>query len=72
MRNGKVHRVYQFQLVETICLNLFRNHKNIFDSYLPPQTPGQGSTHRCRMQALSLGHSGLIVHSGRQFGGEPI
>lgn len=39
---------------------------------LPPQTPGHGSTQRCLMQALSLGHSGLIVHSGRQFGGEPI
>lgn len=24
------------------------------------------------MQALSLVHSALIVHSGRQFGGEPI
>lgn len=36
-----------------------------------PQEPGQGSTHFSRMQALLLGHSELITHSGRQFGGDP-
>lgn len=36
-----------------------------------PQDPGQGSTHFSRIQALLLVHSELIIHSGRQFGGEP-
>jgi hypothetical protein len=29
-----------------------------------PQTPGQGSTHLFLTHALSVGHSGLIEHSG--------
>ena len=29
-----------------------------------PQTPGQGSTHFWLTQALSVGHSGLMEHSG--------
>lgn len=37
-----------------------------------PHEPGHGSRHFWVMQALLLGHSGLIVHSGRQFGGLPI
>jgi hypothetical protein len=37
-----------------------------------PQEPGQGSLHFSRMQAKLLGHSELMVHSGRQFGGEPV
>lgn len=31
-----------------------------------PQVPGQGSKHLFLKQALSLGHSGLSTHSGRQ------
>lgn len=34
--------------------------------------PGHGSTHLLFIQAWLLGQSGLITHSGRQFGGEPI
>lgn len=37
-----------------------------------PQEPGQGSLHFCLIQALLLEHSGLIEHSGLQFGGLPI
>lgn len=37
-----------------------------------PQEPGQGSRHFSFIHALLLGHSELIVHSGRQFGGDPI
>lgn len=37
-----------------------------------PQEPGHGSLHFSLMQALLLVHSALIVHSGRQFGGDPI
>lgn len=37
-----------------------------------PHDPGQGSLHFCRIHAKLLEHSGLIVHSGRQFGGLPI
>ena len=37
-----------------------------------PQEPGQGSRHFSRMQAKLLGQSGLMVHSGLQFGGVPI
>lgn len=36
-----------------------------------PQAPGQGSIQRSFLQALLLGHSAFIVHSGRQFGGRP-
>lgn len=36
-----------------------------------PQEPGHGSLHFSRMHAWLLGHSELIVHSGRQFGGLP-
>lgn len=40
---------------------------------LIPQTPGpQGSTHLLFLQALDKSHSGLITHSGRHDGGEPI
>lgn len=37
-----------------------------------PQTPGHGSTHFWFIHDLSNEHSALIVHSGRQPGGEPI
>lgn len=36
-----------------------------------PQAPTQGSLHFSRMHAKLLGHSELIVHSGRQVGGLP-
>ena len=36
-----------------------------------PQDPGHGSVHLFRMQALLLAHSGFIVHSWRQLGGDP-
>lgn len=36
-----------------------------------PQEPGQGSMHFSRIQAKLLGHSVLIVHSGRHCGGKP-
>lgn len=36
-----------------------------------PQDPGHGSIHFCLIQAKLLGHSELIEHSGRQFGGFP-
>lgn len=38
---------------------------------LEPQLPGQGSLHFWLMQARVFGHSGFIVHSGRQLGGIP-
>lgn len=37
-----------------------------------PHEPGQGSLHLVSKQALSLGHSEFMVHSGLQFGGCPI
>lgn len=37
-----------------------------------PQEPGQGSRHFSLIQAKFEGQSALIVHSGLQFGGEPI
>ena len=36
-----------------------------------PHDPGHGSLHFSRIQARLLGHSGLMVHSGLQFGGLP-
>lgn len=39
---------------------------------LSPQEPGQGSRHLLLMHANWLLHSALIVHSGLQFGGEPM
>lgn len=36
-----------------------------------PQEPGHGSRHWLLMHALVGLHSGLMVHSGLQFGGEP-
>lgn len=39
---------------------------------LKPQDPGQGSTHFWFMHARLAEHSELIVHSGRQFGGDPM
>jgi hypothetical protein len=39
---------------------------------LNPHAPRHGSRHFSCMQALLLGHSELIVHSGRQFGGDPV
>lgn len=36
-----------------------------------PQAPGQGSRHFWLMHASWLGHSELIVHSGRQLGAWP-
>ena len=37
-----------------------------------PHDPGHGSLHFWFTHAKLLEHSGLIVHSGRQFGGDPI
>lgn len=37
-----------------------------------PHEPGHGSLHFSFIQALLLGHSALITHSGLQFGGVPI
>jgi hypothetical protein len=37
-----------------------------------PQDPGQGSLHFSEIQALLLAHSEFTIHSGRQFGGEPM
>jgi len=37
-----------------------------------PHVPGQGSEHFCAIHALSIGHSALTTHSGRQDGGVPI
>ena len=37
-----------------------------------PHKPGQGSIHFWFLHALSVGQSELRMHSGRQFGGEPI
>jgi hypothetical protein len=39
---------------------------------LKPQDPRQGSLHFSLIQALLLGHSELIKHSGRQLGGDPM
>ena len=39
---------------------------------LMPHRPGQGSTHFWFLQASSEGQSLLKIHSGLQFGGEPI
>ena len=39
---------------------------------LMPQSPGHGSTHFWFLQASSVGQSSLKIHSGRQFGGEPV
>lgn len=39
---------------------------------LKPHDPRQGSLHFSLIHALLLGHSELIEHSGRQFGGDPI
>ena len=36
-----------------------------------PQEPGQGSRHFSLIQAKLEGQSALIVHSGRQKGGDP-
>uniref|UniRef100_A0A1B0C315 Uncharacterized protein n=1 Tax=Glossina palpalis gambiensis TaxID=67801 RepID=A0A1B0C315_9MUSC len=38
---------------------------------LKPQEPGHGSLHCSFIHAVLLGHSALMVHSGRQFGGIP-
>ena len=38
---------------------------------LAPHDPGHGSRHFSLMHARLLGHSALMVHSGRQLGGEP-
>lgn len=37
-----------------------------------PQDPGHGSRHFSLIQAKLLAHSELIIHSGRQFGGDPM
>jgi len=37
-----------------------------------PQVPGQGSLHFIFLHAKWYGHSPLLMHSGLQFGGEPI
>lgn len=39
---------------------------------LCPHTPGQGSTHFLFTHAKFVGHSALVVHSGRHIGGFPI
>jgi len=36
-----------------------------------PQVPRQGPLHRLPWHAKLLGHSALMVHSGRQFGALP-
>ena len=41
-------------------------------SAFAPQEPTQGSLHFWLMQASWLEHSGLLAHSGRQFGGDPM
>lgn len=37
-----------------------------------PHDPGHGSRHLLLIHAKWYGHSLLIIHSGLQFGGEPI
>lgn len=37
-----------------------------------PQEPGHGSLHFSLIHATLLGQSALIVHSGLQFGGDPM
>lgn len=37
-----------------------------------PQVPGQGSLHFICIQAKLDEHSPLLIHSGLQFGGDPI
>lgn len=37
-----------------------------------PHEPGHGSRHFLLIQAMFLAHSVLLVHSGLQFGGDPI
>ena len=44
----------------------------ILHSALAPQEPGQGSRHFWFMHAKLVGHSLLLMHSGLQYGGEPI
>lgn len=39
---------------------------------LTPHLPTHGSIQRSFWQALLLGHSESITHSGRQFGGRPM
>lgn len=39
---------------------------------LEPHAPGHGSRHFWFTHARTDGHSGLMVHSGRQLGGAPI
>lgn len=39
---------------------------------LCPQTPGHGSTHFLFIHAKFVGHSALVVHSGRHMGGFPM
>lgn len=41
-------------------------------SALNPQDPGQGSLHFSDIQAKFEGQSVLTIHSGLQFGGDPI
>ncbi len=41
---------------------------NFVSNNLPPQTPGHGSWHLLRIQALSNGQSVLDKHSGRHCG----
>ena len=38
---------------------------------MAPHAPAQGSLHLLFIQAKWLGHSLLLEHSGRQFGGDP-
>lgn len=42
-----------------------------WQSALEPHEPGHGSLHFSLIHATLLGQSEFIVHSGRQFGGEP-
>lgn len=37
-----------------------------------PHDPGQGSLHFSLIQAKLLKQSEFIIHSGRQFGGDPV
>lgn len=37
-----------------------------------PHVPGQGSLHFIFLHAKLYGHSPLLMHSGLQFGGDPM
>lgn len=45
---------------------------NTWQRAFEPHEPGHGSLHFSLIQATLLGQSAFIVHSGLQFGGDPI